>query len=174
MSLMTEELKSYIGRETGRSAAVDTVETGAVRRYAQAIMDPDPAYMDNENVRFGGAAAPPLYPAFMFRLPFGSPDYLTERGEDPDFDGLVTAVSSGLPELPLPGFALLNGGAEIELFRYARHGEKVFQKSRYADIRERESKSGPMLLVLVETVYETEAGEPLMRVVKTLLRRRAA
>ncbi|MBA4790217.1 MAG: MaoC family dehydratase N-terminal domain-containing protein [Pseudomonadota bacterium] len=171
MALLTDDVRSYIGRTSEPWFACDAIEAGAVRRYAQAIMDPDPAYAGEGRDRFGGPVAPPLYPAFMFRLPFGSPDYLTENAENPDFDGLATSVSSGLPELPLPGLALLNGGAEIELFRYARHGERVLQKSRYADITERQSKAGPMLLVIVETTYETEAGEVLLKVRKTLIRR---
>jgi hypothetical protein len=171
MGLITEEIRRYIGMCGESRLATDEVERGAVRRYAQAIMDLDPAYMNNEHARHGGAIAPPLYPAFMFRLPFEAIDAISERAEDPDFDGLITAVSSGLPELPLDGMALLNGGAEIELLRYARHGERIHQRSRYADIYERESRSGPMIMIVIETTYETETGEPLMRVKKTLIRR---
>ncbi len=172
MGILTDEVKQYIGRTSDRFGAWDPVERGAVRRYAQAIMDPDPAYGDEEyGRRYQGAVAPPLYPAYMFRAPFGSPDGLTERATDPDFDGLLTSVSSGLPELPLPGLALLNGGAEIEFFRYARHNERVFQRSRYVDIYERDSRSGPMIFVVIETEYETEAGELLLRNRKTLIRR---
>jgi hypothetical protein len=173
MALLTDEVRQYIGAEGPAIAACDPVEKGAVRRYAQAIMDPDPAYASDEaGARFGGAVAPPLYPSFMFRTPFGSPDLLTERAHDPDFDGIMMGVSSGLPELPLPGFALLNGGAEVEFHRYARHGETVLQKSRYADIYERETKSGPMIFVIIETDYTTEAGELLMRARKTIIRRK--
>ena len=37
--------------ETELQLACDPVERGAVRRYAQAIMDPDPIYMQDEAVR---------------------------------------------------------------------------------------------------------------------------
>lgn len=170
--LLTDEVRAFIGRESEVVTAVDAVEPGAVRRYAQAIMaDSDPDYApDATGGKAGGPVAPPLYPAFMFRRPLGTPDVLTERAEDPDFDGLVSAASDGLPELPLPGRALLNGGSEIELFRYARHGERVSQRSRYADITERASKSGPMLLVIIETEY-TVGAEVLLRVRKTIIRR---
>ncbi len=170
--LLTDEVRAFIGRESEVVTAVDAVEPGAVRRYAQAIMaDSDPDYApDAAGGKAGGPVAPPLYPAFMFRRPLGTPDVLTERAEDPDFDGLVSAASDGLPELPLPGRALLNGGSEIELFRYARHGERVSQRSRYADITERASKSGPMLLVIIETEY-TVGAEVLLRVRKTIIRR---
>ncbi len=171
-TILTDEIRSYIGRQSDTVTACDAVEPGAVRRYAQAIMaDDDGDYApDAAPARFGGPVAPPIYPAFMFRRPLGTPDVLSERAEDPDFDGLVSAASDGLPELPLPGRALLNGGSEIEFLRYARHGEQVSQHSRYADIYERQSKNGPMLFVVVETEYAVGA-EVLLRVRKTIIRR---
>ena len=173
MTILTDEIRGYIGRQSERVTACDAVEPGAVRRYAQAIMaDADPDYEPAATrPRTGGPVAPPIYPAFMFRRPLGTADVLSERAEDPDFDGLVSAASDGLPELPLPGRALLNGGSEIEFLRYARHGEQVTQSSRYADIYERESKNGPMLFVIVETEYSTTAGDVLLRVRKTIIRR---
>ena len=172
-TLLTDEIRGYIGRQSDAVTACDAVEPGAVRRYAQAIMaDHDGDYRpDAAPARFGGPVAPPIYPAFMFRRPLGTPDVLTDRAADPDFDGLVSAASDGLPELPLPGRALLNGGSEIEFLRYARHGECVVQRSRYADIYERQSRNGPMLFVVTETEYRTDGGEVLLRVRKTIIRR---
>lgn len=171
-TMLTDEIRKFIGVKSETIMACDKVEAGAVRRYAQAIMDDDPDYApDAAPARFGGPIAPPLYPSFMFRRPFGTPDALTERAGDPGFDGLVPAAGDGLPELPLPGRALLNAGSEIEFFRYARHGEGVIQRSRYADIYERQSKNGPMLFVVTETEYLTQGGELLMRARKTAIRR---
>ena len=172
MTMLTDEIRAFVGARSEAVTACDPVEGGAVRRYAQAIMDDDPDYGPHPaDGRFGGPIAPPLYPAFMFRRPHGTPDVLTERAEDPDFDGLVAAASDGLPELPLHGKALLNGGAEVELFRYARQGERVTQSSRYADIYERDSRNGPMLFVIVETEYRTVDGDLLLRMRKTTIRR---
>ena len=39
--MLTDEIRAFIGRQSETSTAVDTVETGAVRRYSQAIMDDD-------------------------------------------------------------------------------------------------------------------------------------
>lgn len=171
-SMLTDEIRGFVGLRSEAVAAVDTVEAGAVRRYSQAIMDDDPNYApDAAPARYGGPIAPPLYPAFMFRRALGTPDVLTERANDPDFDGLVASAGDGLPELPLPGRALLNGGSEIEFLRYARHGETVVQQSTYSDIYERESKNGFMLFVVTETEYRTGAGEILLRARKTIIRR---
>ena len=172
MSLLTDEVRAFIGVESAVSIATDAVEPGAVRRYAQAIMDMDPAYASDEaGLRYGGVIAPPLFPSFMFRAPFGSPDIVTERADDPDYDGIVMGEGDGLPELPLPGLALLNGGLEVELYAYARHGERVLQKSRFIDIYERDTKSGPMIFVIIETEYSTQAGQLLLRTRKTIIRR---
>jgi hypothetical protein len=171
-TILTDEIRGFIGAESEAVTACDLVEPGAVRRYAQAIMDDDPDYAPGAvPARYGGPVAPPLYPSFLFRRSYGTPDVLTERAGDPDFDGLVAAAGDGLPELPLPGRALLNGGSEIEFFRYARHGESIVQRSRYADIYERQSKNGPMLFVVTETEYRTGGGDLLLRARKTIIRR---
>jgi hypothetical protein len=173
MSLLQEEILSYIGIEGPESVATDAVELGAVRRYAQAIMDESADYSEaGGNPRYRGGVAPPIYPAYMFRRALGTTDPLSERAEDPNFDGLVPSSGDGLPEIiPLRGRALLNGGSQIEFFRYARHGERVLQKARYAEIAERQSSKGPMVLVTVEISYRTEEGEPLMNVRKIMIRR---
>jgi len=174
VSLLNDATRALIGAEGVVETACDPVERGAVRRYAQAIMDPDPAYASDEaGARYGGAVAPPLFPMNMFRRPFGTPDPIQDNAENPDFDGIAGNVAQGLPPLPLPPMVLLNGGTEVEFFRYARHGEHVTAQSRYLDITEKTGKQGPFIVVLIETLYRGEKGDLLLRVVKTLLRRPA-
>jgi hypothetical protein len=175
MSIISEARK-YIGIQSETEIACDPVERGAVRRYAQAIMDEDPIFSEScaNNERYGGAVAPPLYPTHLFRRPFGAPDPIQENARNPDFDGIVAATSTaGLPAIePLTGYALLNGGTEIEFFRYARHGETVKLTSRYADITEKETSKGPMILVVTESEYRTGEGELLIRTRRTQIRRK--
>jgi hypothetical protein len=181
---LTEEIRSYIGMETEVLDAFDPVERGAVRRFAQAIMDPDPVFMEgeaSEDSRYGGPVAPPLFPLTQHRLPFGAPDFLTERAEDPDFDGTRVDAAAGeigpggkprtLPPLPLGPLALLNGGSEIELYRYLRHGESLSYKSRYADIFERETSKGLMVFVVTDIDYLDKDGALVARVKRTTIRR---
>ncbi len=174
MALLTEGLKKYIGMQSETEVACDPVERGAVRRYAQAIMDEDPIFAEGcaNNERFGGPVAPPLFPTHMFRRAFGISDPIQLRARDPEFDGLGATSAQGLPELvPIKHLALLNGGSEIEFFRYARHGETVRLRSRYADIVEKETSKGPMLFVTIETEYRNGEDELLMKVRRTLIRR---
>lgn len=172
---MIEELRTYIGIGSEWETACDPVEAGGVRRFAQAVMDEDPAYGSGGEARFGGPVAPPLYPMMMFRRPLGAPDPLQLHAGDPDFDGLGqgSTVTRGLPEIaPLAGYAILNGGTEVELFRYARHGETVRMRSRYADITEKETSKGPIVLVVTEAEFATPDGEVLLRARRTLIRRK--
>jgi hypothetical protein len=174
MALLTEALKKYIGMQSKTEIACDPVECGAVRRYAQAIMDEDPIYSEAcpNNDRFGGPVAPPLFPTHMFRRAFGQPDPMQEHARDPDFDGIGATSAQGLPELePIKHLALLNGGSEIEFFRYARHGETVKLRSRYVDIVEKETSKGAMLFVTIETEYRNGEDALLMKVRRTLIRR---
>ena len=175
MSTPAEAARKYIGIESTTQTACDPVERGAVRRYAQAIMDEDAIYSEPcaNNARYGGAVAPPLYPTHLMRRPFGAPDPIQDNARNPDFDGLSLTSTGGLPEIePLRGYALLNGGSEIELFRYARHGETVTVKSRYADIAQKETSKGAMIFVVLESEYRTGAGELLLRTRRTQIRRK--
>jgi hypothetical protein len=173
MALMTPEIENLVGAESGIETACDAVEPGAVRRYVQAYMDDAPIFYSRDAAkRYGGPVAPPLFPMNMFRRPFGTPDPFAEHAGNPHFDGIVGSTAQGLPALPLPkGIGLLNAGTEVEVYRYAQHGETVTAKSRYASITEKESSKGPMLLVVIETEYRTGAGELLLRVKKTQIRR---
>jgi hypothetical protein len=174
MALLTETLKKYIGMQSETETACDLVERGAVRRYAQAIMDEDPIFSVAcpYNARFGGPVAPPLFSTHMFRRAFGAPDPMQEHARDPDFDGIGATSAQGLPELePIKQLSLLNGGSEIEFFRYARHGEMVKLRSRYADIVEKETSKGAMIFVTIETEYRNGEDELLMKVRRTLIRR---
>ena len=172
---MIEELRRYIGIQSEWETACDTVEPGAVRRFAQAIMDEDPAYGADAEPRFGRPIAPPLFPTLMFRRSLGQPDPLQIDASNPDFDGLGqgSSVTRGLPEIaPLEGYAFLNAGSEIEFYRYARHGETIRMRSCYADITEKETSKGPIILVVTEAEFATPNGEVLMRARRTIIRRK--
>lgn len=161
---VTDQVKSYIGKE-GEERISEPIEMSEVRRFIQAIMDPDPIHWNQEhskNTRYKGVVAPPLFATHWFRTPAGAPDSLTEGlKRDPDFDGLVR--ERGGPEFPpLPLKRTLNGGNEIEFFRYPRVGERIVSKGKIVDILEKEGRSGTMVFIVTETTYKTEKGELLL------------
>ena len=173
MSILPDSAKAYIGVQSEAEIACECVERGAVRRYAQAIMDDDPIYWKEgeASARYGGPVAPALFPTHMFRRPLGTPDPVQECAHDPNYDG-STKLRGGLPEIePLKEFSVMNGGSEIEFYRYARHGETVKLHARYVDIFEKSSSKGPMILIISETDYVNGDDELLMRVRHTRIRR---
>jgi acyl dehydratase len=122
--------------------------------------------------RWGGVVAPPLYPVHASRLPPGSPDPLDRLNEDPDWDGRGSdGILGGVPALDLPLKRVLNGGADAEFFRLARIGDVISRQSRYVDISDKEGRSGPMVIVKVETAYTNQDDELLARVWNTLILR---
>lgn len=171
---ITDEVRSYIGRESEPVPAAELIEPGAVRRFTQAIMDPDPIYWQSDEAaagRYGGPVAPPLYPGFAFRRPPGTPDPLDRFKDDPDYDGLGGGGGTGLPVVPLPLPRLLNGGVEAEFFALARHGDRITAQSRYTDIYEREGRSGRMVFIVTETAYTNQDGQILAKIRNTSIRR---
>jgi hypothetical protein len=170
---VTDEIRKLIGRSTKPIPAYHPIEGSEVRRFHHATMDPAPRYMDAEwaaRSRYGGLVAPPAFPSVAHRrLPDGA-DPLDSMGQ-PDFDGLQRELRPGLPAVEVSLPRLLNGGYEYEFFRYAKQGERVVCISTYRDIHERESKNGPMVFILIEDMYTTEAGERLVRVINTTILR---
>ena len=170
VSDLLRALEPYRGLRSEAVIACDAVEPGAVRRHAQAVMDEHPMYGAPGDLRWGGPVAPALFPALMFRRPLGAADPVEASATDPDYDGSASAGNAGLPVLePLRGYAVLNGGSEIELYRYARHHEQVRMVSHYADFREKTGRRGPMVIVVLESEYATTAGELLLRVRRTYI-----
>ena len=174
MPRLTDEITRMIGIETGETVLCDPVERGAVRRFAQAIGDLDSVYASAEAAkatRYGEPVAPPLYPLNMIRPPFDSRDQIEVRARDPDFDGATEMSTYGLPPIPLKNSPIVNGGVEVEFFRYARHGEQVTLNARYKDIYEKETSKGWMIFVVYETVFLGEDKRPLLKMIRTQIRR---
>src|ERR1044072_5172491 len=98
--------------------APEPVERGAIRRFVQAIMDPDPLYSDESYAisRFGFVVAPPLFPLHACdpscRQPLGSADPLEPALTDPDFDG--AGVSIGVWNVDVGLARQLNGGNDVD------------------------------------------------------------
>jgi hydroxyacyl-ACP dehydratase HTD2-like protein with hotdog domain len=106
-----------------------------------------------------------------FRPPAGGPDPLQVLQTDADADGSAgnDGVFFGLTPIESPFKRLLNGGNEIEFYRCLAVGEKCVANARYADVQLKQGKSGAMLLVVIETVFSTEAGERLLVNRQTLI-----
>lgn len=167
--------QAFVGLE-GAPRVAAPLEQDGLRRFVQSIMDPDPAYYDPAAAarsKPGHIVAPPLYPVHAFRRPLGTQDPLQAVADDPEHDGIggASSTSQGLPPIPSPFKRLLNGGNEIEFFRCLALGERAGAKPRYKSVELKQTRNGEMLVVVIETRWETETGELLMINRQTSLRR---
>jgi acyl dehydratase len=135
--IVDEEARKQIGKTSAPS--VYEVERGAIRRFAEAIGDPNPLFNDERQARktrFGGMIAPPT---------FGR------------------ALGSIIPDVTLKGlgerFRVLDGGSDWEYFEPIRPGDRITVQSKLADLRETEGKIGPMVFIVMETSYTNQFGE---------------
>lgn len=166
VNYITDEVKALIGRESDWEEAWDPVQSSEVRRHIQAIMDPDPIYWNEEyaaSTKMGGVVAPPLFPMHAWRRPPGTPDPFDAAISNPDYDGSQRGVIKGLPPVVVPLTRLLNGGNQVEIYQLARTGERIRTKTKYRDIYQKDGRSGVMIFVIMETEYQNEKGETLLK-----------
>lgn len=176
MGYVTEEMLDLVGVPSRVVTADAPLTEDALRRFVQAAMLEDPIHWDDSAARargFGGIVAMPLFPMHAFPRRSGTPDPLDRLQEDPDWDGAdrATGATATLPPLDLPLRRMLNGGSESEIFQLARIGDVISAQSRYLSITEREGRSGPMVVTVMETRYTNQDGAVLMRSRQTMVLR---
>ena len=134
-SSILEQHRSEIGKESPPRS--EEVETGAIRRFVNALGDHNPLYEDGElarKSRYGGKIAPPL-----FVITFGR-----QRRPQPD-----TRL----------GRAMINAGTEYEFFQPIRPGDVITHTSKLVDVKERMGRLGRMFISVTETTYVNQRGE---------------
>jgi acyl dehydratase len=172
VNYVTPEVKALIGTEA-EMPAWDAVERGAIRRFVQAVMDPDPIYWDDQEAAdapYGGVIAPPLFPLYNFRFPPTIPDQLEGALSDPLFHGGSFLPRFGLPDVPGPE-RRLNGGNEIEFLAAARPGDRLRATSLIEDIFQKAGRSGQMVFVRMKITICNQDGQVLLINRQTSIRR---
>lgn len=112
------------------------VERGAVRKFAEAIADPNPLYTDEAAAkasRYGRLLAPPTFPRTF--------DY----GE---IEGLA-----------LPAAGLIHGEFRVDYERPLFVGEEVLCSMQLKDSYDKESRRGLLGFLIFERTGESPAGE---------------
>lgn len=161
---ITPEVKAVIGAQ-GVVTAWDEIEAGAIRRFIQAIMDPDPIYWDKDMAsdRYGGVVAPPMYPVHAFRTPPSAPDPLDEAIKNPRHHGASSFMArQGLPDPPIPLKGVLNGGSDVEFFALAQVGDRLTLRSTIEDIYQKNGRSGALIFVRIRLEISNQKGELLL------------
>ena len=141
--------RSLIGRES--EPTTHEVEKGAIRRFAEAIGDPNPLALDEAAARaagFSGLVAPPT---FAFTLGW------SERFRH---------------SLDLGTRSVLHGEQSFEYARPIVAGDRLTVRSKVADVLERAGASGPMDVLVIEDEGRGEKGDLVFKVRSTFILRR--
>lgn len=129
-------------------AALNEVEKGAIRRFAEALGDPNPIYRDEEAAKAAGyrsLVAPPSFPATLS----GGGDF-----------GEILALKDR---------QVLVGEQSFEYHRPVCAGDRLLITSRVVDIYEKLGTGGVMDFAVVEDEGRDEAGELFFRARRTLI-----
>lgn len=161
MSALLEKLKKYVGAES--EPIVYFIDTGAIKFFAESIMDPDPLYRDEsyaKTTKHGGIVAPPTF--------YGG---ATSLGNVTAGDAR-TVVSVDIP-MP-PGWAGLNAGDDFQLFAPVKPGDTLTCREKVVDAYEKQGSSGHLIFVIREKTFTNQHGQVvLVRRGTTVLRKPA-
>jgi acyl dehydratase len=150
--LLTDELRAQIGREA-RYPAPEEVGRASIRYYALALGDDNPLYVAEDfarATRHGGIIAPPTLVCETNQW----------YASQPNEDGYLGHTWDDLP-LPVP-CRLIRGANAYEFFRPLRPDDRVTVTWRIADIYERATARGGLLLFVVSEVrYHNQRGDLL-------------
>lgn len=158
MDLVTDAARRLIGVQSDWVEATHPVEASELRRFVQATMDANPRYRTLAADSGDGHPIAPLgFAVHAFRRPPADTKDPLEGHGDPEFDGETRVLRPHLPRMPIRLSGVLNGGYEYEFFDHAQLGERIFCRSTYRDVRQRQARSGPMVIVTIDDEYA--AGE---------------
>lgn len=135
------------------------VERGPVKNFAEAVTDTNPVYQSLEAARQAGFDSIPAPPTFTFaaahwgRFPEDQP---------PDPTGGTNPMAEVMGELMAEGGLVLHGEQEFIYHRPVQVGDTLHSEGRITDLYTKESKGRVMTFLVMETVWSTDAGEPVV------------
>jgi acyl dehydratase len=141
--------RTLVGRE-GEPWTVE-VERGMIRRFAEAMGDPNPLWNDEASARAAGHAGLVAPPTFAAALAFD------ERFRQ---------------SLDLGTRLILHSEQQLEYGRPVVAGDRLTIRSKVADVQERAGASGPMDVLLIEDEARDPQGNVVFRSRSTLVLRR--
>ena len=142
-SYITPEMKALLGQETILKGT-EPVDAGKIRRFAKSLGFVDPSYYDLEN----GKPIAPL--TFVFSVNHDSLCEVDERGRP-----------TNRPPHPPPFRRGVRGGNRYQFFRPVRVGDEIMVVRKITDLKEKQGKSGPLVLMSYEMKYTNQHGELL-------------
>ena len=158
VSEVMEKLRKFIGTTT--PPGINEVERGAIKRYAEAVGDPNPLYNDVEyarNSKYKEMICPPGFFGWPAKVSIGAMEIMA-----PIFEVLFSA---GL-------FRILDGGIDYDFTLPIRAGDTLAWYARFADAKERTGKSGErMVFITMELTFMNQNGDTVARRRQTFIAR---
>lgn len=150
MTLLTDELKAWIGREVTYTAP-EELSRASIRYFALAMRDDNPLYVDDAYAREAG------YPSVI-----APPTLICETCQyahrAPDEDGYIGHEW----HLPITGCRLIRAGNDYEFFRPVLPADRISVTWKLEDITERaSSRGGTQLFVTTAARYTSHDGAAL-------------
>ena len=158
--MLPDEVTRFIGKVLSTSTL--EVEKGAIQRFADAMGDPNPLYRDEDyarNSRYGSLIAPPGF--------FGWPTKWT--GALPVLTKLSEEVGDVLAQAGYP--RLLDGGIEFDFYCPVRAGDVLAASPKVINISERDTRSGYLVFLIIETTYINQKGDLVAKARQTCIYR---
>jgi acyl dehydratase len=153
-----EEVKA---RFMGKSAEPEIyeVEKGSAKRYAVAVDDLNPLYLDEEFARtsqYGTIVAPPGF--------FGWP----VKQPSPRYPQLMVDMMEALREAGFPD--ILDGGTDFDFILPVRAGDMLVCSRNMSNIFTRAGSGGrQMAFYVIDSTYTNQEGNVVARVRQTII-----
>jgi acyl dehydratase len=151
---VSADAKAMIGKQAAPQAC--DVSRSAIRRFARAIGDDSPVYVDEgyaRHTQWKGIIAPPT---FFFTLGY----YDDAPGRQLRDDGRPVGTEL---DVPLPVSRTVGGASAVEFGEPIRPGDTITSTMRVADVYCKEGKSGLLYFTVIETTYTNQKGEFVAR-----------
>lgn len=163
-------LESALARASERVGHTQRVDLGLVaardvQRFAVAADDGGAEYLDAESARVAGyeaPVAPLLYLSSVLGWQAGpaEAELLADgNARDP------------LGDVPLDGLRLMGGGQELTFHEPVRHGTHVTMEVVVDDVRMKQGREGPLLLIDVVRRYVDDGARILVECRETFIAR---
>ncbi|MEQ9639821.1 MAG: MaoC family dehydratase N-terminal domain-containing protein [Alphaproteobacteria bacterium] len=150
MALLTDELKSWIGREVVYPAR-EPLSRASIRHFALALDDANPLYTDRDAARAAGyrdVIAPPTLVCETCQFSNARPGENGYIGHEWD--------------LPVDNVRMIRAGHDYSFERPVHPDDEITATWTLANIEEKPSRrGGTQLYVTSEVRYENQAGELL-------------
>jgi acyl dehydratase len=157
--MTSDALRELIGVEKKSRRYLVTARD--IKRFAQAIGERSRLHYDEEfarHTRWRSIVAPPL---FCQSLTY----------DDVPLEELPPDGSPIELDVPIPARRTVGGSSEYTVYRLVRPGDEITVVSRLKSVTRKEGKSGPLYLVVVETLFSDREGLPVAEEVATYIKR---